>query len=801
MFKINIKILIKDILNNKVYSFLNIFGLVLGLSAFLYIVTYVSYETNYDNFHTKADRTFRAVCFAKIGETLDNIPRSEVPLAAAIINDLPEVEVATRLYVLSNIYTQYKEKKFIENEIWFSDANIFDVFDFSIIEGNKATALSKPNSILLTRKTVQKYFGNENPLGKSIILGNGKTSYEVTGILENLPYNSHLQFDFLASFTSLAIHKNNQWLNLGNTYTYLVTKKGIDIEKFEQKFKTCMNKYEEPVVKLLFGSSLDEFKKQGNFFNRELQPLRNIHLNSTFPEESETYGNPRFLIILGIVGILILIIACANFINLSTVRASYRTKEIGMKMVLGSGKKNISYQIFSETFIYFILALIISIVFLIVALPLMNTYSGVTITPDFFLNRNVLLTIIFIPIITTILAGSYLAFVIARFKLIDIVKGKSYTNKQNPWVKSGLVLLQFIIFIVLIFSTIIINNQINDLRSRYPGFEKENVLVVKNMYYLGDQVSSFKDELHNEPSVVSASFSSTVPSVDDFAGNPFGSKGSDKKYLMNHIKVDPDFQKTFNAKMLDGHFFTSNLKSEGNNAVINEEAAKILGWSNSKDKYIYDYSELRDFKVIGIINNFHMKSLREKSVPLVVRLSETHNYLSIKLYPGNADKTLKTVKEKWGKFNSDAPFEYFFLDKSFDAQYKSEERLALLIGAFTMIAILIACFGLFGLISYTTMQKTKEIGIRKVNGATVFEIMIMLNKDFVKWVAIAFVIASPIAYYSMSKWLQNFAYKTELSWWVFALSGFMALLIALITVSWQTFKAARINPVETLRNE
>ncbi|MFK5854985.1 MAG: ABC transporter permease [Bacteroidota bacterium] len=801
MFKIYIKILIKDILNNKVYSFLNIFGLVLGLSAFLYIIAYVSYETNYDNFHTKADRTFRCVCFAKMGETVDNIPRSEVPLAAAIKNDLPEVEAATRLYVLPNIYTQYKKQKFIETEIWFADANIFDVFDFNIIEGNKATALSKPNSILITLKTAKKYFGNENPLGKSIILGNNKVNYEVTGVLDNLPSNSHLQFDFLASFSSLAIHKNNQWLNLGNTYTYIVTKKGIDIEKFGQKFNTCMNKYEEPVIKLLFGSSLDEFKKQGNFINRELQPLQKIHLNSTFPEESETYGNPRFLIILGIVGFLILIIALSNFINLSTVRASYRTKEIGMKMVLGSTRKNIAFQIFYETFIYSILALIISIVFLIVALPLLNKYPGIIITPDFFLNKDVLLTIIFIPILTTILAGSYLAFVIARFKLIDIVKGKSYTNKQNPWVKTGLVLLQFIIFIVLIFSTIIINRQIVDLRSRYPGFEKENVLVVKNMYYLGNQAISFKGELNNEPSIVSTSFSSTLPSIEHFAGNAFGARGSDKKHFMTHIKVDPDFQKTLNAIMLDGRFFTDSLNSEGNNAVINEEAAKMLGWSNSKDKYIYDYSDMEDFKVIGIINNFHMKSLREKSVPLVIRLTETSNYLSIRLYPGNTVKTLNTVKKKWEKFNSDAPFEYFFLDESFYAQYKSEERLALLIGAFTMIAILIACFGLFGLISYTTMQKTKEIGIRKVNGATVYEIVHMLNKDYIIWVAIAFVIASPIAYYAMSKWLQNFAYKTELSWWIFALAGVMALLIALITVSWQSFKAARKNPVEALRYE
>ena len=801
MIKLFLKITIRNILKNGAYSIVNILGLALGLAAFLYITTYVLYETNYDSFHSKADRTYRCVTKARLGETSQNFIISEAPLAETLARELPEVETATRLYRIPNIFTKYIDKEFNEENIYYADANVFDVFDFKIIEGDKMSALSQPNSILLSQKVAEKYFGEENPIGKSITLA--ESIYLVTGVLENIQGNSHLQFDFLASFSTLDLSKDNQWWNFQNIYTYIVAKEGVDINLLEQKYIASARKYEEVLVKNAFGTTLADFEAGGNFTKRKLQPLRDIHLSSTFPQEGKSKGSKSFLIVLGITGILILIIACCNFINLSTARASFRAKEIGVKQIVGSSKIKIGMQAFSETLIYCILALIISFVFLIIFLPLLNRYSEIIISPYFFLNKMVLITIVSTPIVTAILAGTYPAFFITNFKLTDVVKGRLFTNNKSPWLRNGLVSFQFVVFIVLIFTTVVVSKQINLLRIQNPGFDKENVLVVKNMNYLGKQRKSFKETLLNNPSVLSASFSSDVPSADAFEKHAYWKKGENKKHLLNELIVDNDFLKTLNVKMQEGRFFSDNLKSEKTNVIINEKTAKLLGWSNSNGKVLYnnDNHKGKDLNVIGIVKNFHMESMKEDIQPYLIKLTDRSNFLSIRLHPGNISETLKGIEGKWDIFNRDESFEYFFLDKSFDAQYKSEERLSKIISVFTMIAIFIACLGLFGLVSYTATQKTKEIGIRKVNGAKISEILLMLNKDFLKWVAIAFVVACPIAYYAMNKWLESFAYKTNLSWWIFALAGVLALGIALLTVSWQSWRAATRNPVEALRYE
>jgi putative ABC transport system permease protein len=802
MFKLFLKTAIRNLLKDKFHSFLNITGLALGLVAFLYIATFTFHEISFDNFHSKANRIYRCVAFIKLGETAMNIPRSESPLAAAMKNDLPAVEASVRLYPNYNVNTLCNEKKFTEKEIWYADANVFEVFDFKLLEGDPKTALSSPNTILLTKYAAQKYFGNESPMGKSIFLGSDKDNYVVTGILDKVPDNSHLQFEMLASFSTLPIsRKADEWGNFNNTSTYVVIKEGTNFKEFEKEFDISLRKYEEPVVQKYVGVSLTELESRGGFLKHKLQPLRDIHLNSTFSDETQTYGNLRFLIVLGITGILILIIACFNFVNLSTSRASLRAKEIGVKKIMGSTQKAIIYQILTESFLHCLIALIISVLFLLITLPLLNYYSETIIKPEFFLNPLTLITIVTIPLIIALLAGSYPAFYIAAFNPVEIVKGKNTAVNSKSLTRGALVTLQFVVFIVLVFCTIIIHKQINFLRQQNPGFAKENVLVVKSTFYLGSNRNSFKTELLKNPSVLSASYSSILPSTGGENSNPFSAKGSDKSFIMNHMEADNDFQKTLKVQLIDGRFFADNVNLESKNAIINEEAANLLGWSDCNEKYIHDNADGNDFKVIGIMKSFHIKSLREKTFPLVLKYNTSSDYLSLRLEPGNLSQVIKTVKRQWENFRSDEPFEYFFLDQAFDAQYKSEERLAKIIGLSTSIAILIACFGLFGLVSFAATQKRKEIGVRKVNGARVSEILAMLNKDFVKWVVIAFVIATPVAWYAMHKWLENFAYRTSLSWWIFALAGVMALGIALLTVSWQSWKAATRNPVEALRYE
>lgn len=802
MIKLFLKTAIYRLQKNKFHSSLNIGGLALGLVAFLYIVTYTFHELSYDSFHSKADRISRCVAHIKLGESALYIPRSETPLAIAAKNDFPEIEEAIRLSPLTEITTSYKDKKFVENEICYADVELFDVFDFKLLEGNPKTALRESNTIILGKEVAHKYFGDENPMGKTILLTTDKVPYVVTGILDEIPENSSLQSNIYASFCTLPESKRiDNWGGFNNVYTYIVTKKGVNIREFEAKFDASIRKYEDAMIQKEMGISLSEFEAQGNFFIHKLQPLKDIHLNSTYAEDLSTYGNKRFLLIFGITGLLILIIAGFNFVNLTTSRASLRAKEIGVKKILGSTRKTIILQILIEIFIHILIALIISILILLLILPFLNNFSEIIIKPEFFLNPLTLLTIIFIPFVITILAGIYPAILIAAYKPVDVIKRKLNDGNSKSLTRSGIVTLQFVVFIGLVFCTLIIRRQINYMQKQNPGFEKENVLVIDNMGDLKNNRNSFKLEILKNPSVLSASYSSLVPSVEDNAGNIFSEKGSDKTHSLNRMTVDSDFQKTLKVQLKLGSFFTDNEASEKNNAIINEEAARLLGWRDCNEKYIYDYNYAKEFKVIGIMKDFHMKSLRDKSQPLILKYSNTGRYLSLSIQTRDLPALLNSIKTQWENFNKETSFEYFFLEQSFNAQYKSEERLAKVIGVFTIFAIMISCIGLLGLVSYVATQRQKEIGIRKVNGATISEILIMLNKDFIKWVGIAFILAVPISYYAMNKWLEGFAYKTALSWWVFATAGIFALIITLLTVSLQSWQAASKNPVESLRDE
>ena len=794
---------IRNLKKDKFHLFLNITGLALGLAAFLFIITTIFHELSFDRFNSKSNRIYRCVAFLKMGDVNTNFPKSEIPLAQAAMNDLPEVEEATRLIPRKNIVVYQNDRKFVEDEIWFADVNVFNVFDFNLTEGNKETILSEPYSIILTKKAAEKYFGNTNPVGQSLEIGDNKEIFQVKGILEKIPANSHLQFEVLASFSSLPVSRRiDYWGDFTSTYTYLLLKEGTDINQFSEKFKTFPFKYWGPTMEKALGKTLKEWESAGNYLKYELQPLSKIHLNTTFSEELKNHGNSRSLFIFGITGIFILIIACFNFINLSTARASLRAKEIGLKKIVGSSRRLIIFQILAETFIQSVFALVVALGILFLFIPVINNFSGLEIQLSYLLNKFTFLTIIGVPLIITFLAGSYPAFYITRFKPDEVIKGQFNSGKTKSFTRGTLVAFQFAVFIILIFCSVVIRKQLLFLHHQNPGFNKENVLVIKNMSRINNNRIAYKNTLLENPEILNATFASKLPSADDDISNLFCQKGKNDQILMNRLYVDNDFEKTLNTVMVDGRFFSDEIVSEKGNAVINEEAARLLGWADCKDKILYDYNDGgKDYNVIGIVKDFHLRSMREKPAPLVIRITDQEEYLAIRAGAGKINTTLETAMLNWDKYNSDAPFEYFFLDENFDAQYKKEEQLSKLINLFTLIAISIACLGLFGLVSYTSIQRQKEIGIRKVNGAKVVEIIAMLNKDFIRWITLAFVFSCPVAWYAMHKWLENFAYKTELSWWIFALAGLLAVGIALLTVSFQSWKAATKNPVESLRYE
>ncbi|XOV91756.1 MAG: ABC transporter permease [Bacteroidota bacterium] len=804
MIKFLVKNSIRSIFKDKYQFLLNFIGLALGFAAYLFITAYFLQEKSFDQFHTKSERLFRIVASVKMGDTGNNISNSEVPITHALKTEVPEVEDATRLYFNNNVGVKVGENKYVERRFWYADANVFQLFDFELKKGDKREALIQPNTIVITTWFAKKYFGDTDPIGKTIELNNSGELYEVTGILQDLPANSHLQFDMLASFSSIDFSSDysiDQWGNFRDLYSYILLKENVDLPKVNKKLQEIVIKYYTPKMESI-GMSYSDFIEGGNYVNHNLQPLNEIHLDPTYTDEAIVHGNKQLLFALGLTGLLIIIIACFNFINLSTARATLRAKEIGIKKIIGSGKKRIVGQLLLETFLQCVFALIASLVLLLLTQPLFNYYTGLNIQLSQFLSGLGLISILGIFLFVVGSSGLFPSIVISRFNPAEIIKGKILNWNTNAGQRNVLVTFQFIIFIIMVCSTIIVKKQISYLHHQNPGFHKENVLIIENTDKLGQSSQTFKQELAKNPDVISTAYSTSVPSQFNDASNPFSKTDKENQIFLDRLECDADFLSTLDIKLLDGRNFTPGTNNESKNALINQSAAKAFGWSDVNDKVIFDYNDGGEyFNVIGIVEDFHITSLRERIEPMIIRYQKGGEFLSIRIRPESATSIVNATKDLWDNLNEEAPFEYSFLDASFDNQYKQETLFGKLVSLFSMMSVSIACLGLLGLISFTLSRKQKEIGVRKVNGAKVSEILANLNKDFVRWIVISFIIATPLAWYIAHKWLENFAYKTELSWWVFALAGLLALAIALLTVSWQSWKAATRNPVEALRYE
>lgn len=797
-----VKSAFQNIRKNPNQTVLNIFSLALGIAAVLYISTYIFHQFSFDKFHSKSDRIYRCVADVKFG-IAEKLTNSQFPLAEAALNDLPEVEEATRLFYSKKVNIQIGDKNFHEDLFWYADANIFQVFDFKFLNGDKNNVLAEPNTIVLTEDYSKQLFGAEDPMGKTIEVKDLETNFRVTGILENLPSNSHLQFKFLASFKSIPIvllRRRSSWGNFDNVYTYLLLKENTDISSFKKKYREFPVTYVNGMLRGM-NTSLEQFVKEGNYITHKIQALDDVHLDSDFTDHIHKYGNKQHLLILAIIALFIVAIACFNFINISTALASLRAKEIGIKKVLGSSNSKLFSQILLEVFIQCCIALFLALLLIFFGLPFLNQFIGINIEFAFFYNTYSILTILLIPFVITAIAGIYPATIISKYNPVVSLKGSLSNWGSKSLMRNSLVAFQFMVFVVLVSSTIVVKKQLHFLQSQNPGFNKENVLIIKNTEQLKDKRLIYKEELLKLPKVVSVSYASALPSMFDDASNIFQIPGTEDKVILNRLFVDEDFVKTLKIKIAEGNFFIAGKDKENNNALINRKAADMLGWKNIQDKILYDFNYGKQYNIIGIVEDFNIKSFKEETLPFIIRKEAVNNYLAIRIQAQSASSVIKLAEEKWEDLNKKTAFEYEFLDRSFDNQYKEEVRLGKMVGLFSFISILIACFGLFGLVSFIATRRTKEIGIRKVNGAKVSEILTMLNKDIIKWVAIAFLIATPIAWYAMQKWLENFAYKTELSWWIFVLAGIIAFLIALITVSGISYRAARRNPVEALRHE
>jgi putative ABC transport system permease protein len=808
MFRNYLKVALRNLWKQKTFSAINIFGLATGLCCFLLIAMYVLDELSYDKLNEKADRIYRVNSDIKFGGNKMHFTQTPDLMGEVLKKDYPEIEEYTRIYVNSGNKLIKKGPEFInEVNVAHVDSTFFHVFTLPAIHGNTRSALNEPNTVVMTKSTALKYFGTTEALDKTIETNdNGKTVYKVRAVTEDFPKNAHFRFDFLFSMDNV----NYQWgQHLSNNFhTYLLLKPGVDANAFEQKaMNAYIDKYVVPQAKQFMDiSSMDEFKRAGNYLEYSLMPLTKIHLYSDRNYEISPSGNIQYVYIFSAVALFILLIACVNFMNLTTARSASRAKEVGIRKVLGTERSMLVAQFLSESTFMVVLSMIIALVLTYAVLPLFNDVANKTMTFGTLVSPVILPVLIVLPFVVGLLAGSYPAFYLSSFRPMMVLKGR-FGNKRGA-LRSALVVFQFATSIILMIGTIVIFRQLNYIQQKELGYNKEQVLIINDAYALQKNAGAFKNEVLQLPGVLKGTLSPYLPVSNSSRSDNSYSKTPvmDAKtgFNMQAWNIDYDYLATMGMSLVKGRNFSKEYGSDSSAIIINETTAKMLGFDDPVGKNIYRNSNdgnLYKYTVVGVVRNFHFESLKQSIGPLAFFLGEESGLASFKVNTADLQGLIKSMEAKWKTMAPGMPFSYRFLDESFNDMYRSEQRVGKIALAFSVLAILIACLGLFGLAAFVAEQRTKEIGIRKVLGASVNGLVSLLSKDFVRLVVIAFVIAAPLAWYFMQKWLQDFEYRITINWVVFATAGLIALFIAIATISFQAIKAAIANPVNNLRTE
>jgi putative ABC transport system permease protein len=813
MIKNYFKIAFRNLWKDKGYSAINIFGLAIGLATCLLITLYVTSELSYDRYHANADRIYRVNSDIRFGGSDLHITETSDMMGQLLKKDYPQVEEYTRIYTNDGSKLIKKGNEFInEEKLANVDSTFFDVFTLPAVEGDPKRALFEPNTVVITRTTARKYFDTEAAVGKVIEVKDGPKTvpYKVTAVIKDIPANSHFNFDFLFSMKNV----DYQWGQLlsHNFHTYLRLKKGTDYKAFEKNFVQYIDKYALPYAQQFMKiSSMEEMRKAGNKLEYTLIPLTRIHLFSDYSFEITPSGNIQYVYIFSAVAIFILILACINFMNLSTARSARRAKEVGIRKVLGTERKTLVAQFLVESTLTALISLIIAIGIAWLVLPTFNNVAAKSLSVNDLLNGRVLPFIVLLPVIVGLLAGSYPALFLSRFKPIVVLKGNSHHGFRKSNLRNVLVVFQFATSIMLIIGTIVVYSQLRFIQTKQLGYNKEQVLVINGTYALNKNIGAFKNEVLAMPGVTSGTISSFLPvSNSSRSDNTYAKEAvisSTNGMDMQAWRVDYDYINTMGMEIVEGRNFSKEYGSDSNALLITETTARMLNFKNPVGKTIYAPSEkdgdntLYPKEIIGVIKDFHFESLRQKLGPLCMRLGESTGLASFRVSTLNTKNLISQIESRWKTLAPGMPFSYRFLSDSFDEMYRSEQRAGTIALVFAMLAILIACLGLFGLATYMAEQRNKEIGIRKVLGASVGNVVTLLSKDFLVLVFIASILAFPVAWWAMNQWLRDFAYRIDISIWVFLVSGIAALLIALLTVSFKAIKAAIANPVKSLRTE
>ncbi len=810
MFKNYFKIAWRNIAKYKFISFISLFGLAVGLTCCLLILTYILNELSYDKHNENADRIYRVTRSFNNADGVVTLKLGTVapPFGPLLKNDFPDIEKVTRLYPDGKTPLRYKDKIFNESNVFWADENFFGVFTVKSVKGNPATALTDPYSVMLSEEMATKYFGTEDPMNQTIRYNN-KYNFKVTGVYKALPENAHFHPGILLSFNTLkdsAIYgEQNLRTNWGNNsfFTYLLMPKGYPVQNMEAQFAAFVDRQMDH--KDYNGQNPSKFTKLG------LQKLTSIHLYSHMDYEAEENGDIKRVYIFSAIALFILLIACINYMNLSTARSTLRAREIGIRKVVGAGKQELVFQFLSESVIIAWIAIAVAIALLYFLLPWLNTISGQQLSVAILLKWQILVTLFLTPFFVGLVSGIYPALFMSSFQPVKTLKGIFKVGGSNISLRKALVVVQFSISIILIIATAVVFQQLRYMQKTALGYDREQVITMPYAGVLNNKYEAFRNELLKDKNIKNVSRSSRIPTgrlLDSQNAYTFtGDSAQPVNAEIKFLAADYDFVPAYGVHIAAGRNFSRTYGTDTAGFIINESAVKILGWKSSQEAVgkKFRYSSI-DGRIIGVVGDFHFESMHQKIVPLVLVmpsqfLGNFYNNLSVKISGNNVAETLNKVKKIWGSYLPEVPYEYTFLDENFEKLYQSEQRQGSIFTIFSCIAILIACLGLFGLSAFTISQRIKEIGIRKILGASIPQIVSMISKDFLKLVAIAAIIAFPLAWYAMNRWLLDFAYRIDIPWWVFLIAGCIAVLIAFVTISLQTVKAAISNPVKSLRME
>ncbi|HEX9652656.1 MAG TPA: ABC transporter permease [bacterium] len=803
MLKNYVKIALRNLIKQKSYSLINIAGLAIGLTCAILILLYVQFELSYDRFHDHADRLYRIAWMSGNPQT-----RTPHPMALAMAQDFPEVTEATTLSPIwgpgltrPKLSVRYEDKRFDEPGFYSADSTFFKVFSFNLLRGDPERALKVPGGVVITEEIAKKYFGDEDPLNKILVLEHGQRfDMTVTGVMQNLPRNSHFHFDFLISYVTLKPLEDGSyytWEDFGH-YNYIVLAPGADPKQVEAKIPDWFQGY------VNWPDEWYQSLKSGE--NRlALQPVTDIHLHSHLKWELEPNSDIAYIYIFSAAAIFILVIACVNFMNLATARSASRAKEVGLRKVVGAQRSALINQFLGESLLMTAGAMLISVALVELLLPSFNGLTDLQLELNVLENVPLFIALLAITLVVGVLAGSYPAFFLSGFQPIQVIAGKIHRGKQGASFRKILVVTQFAISIALIAAAAIVSAQLEYLRNNKLGFEPEQVLVIPMKDpSLRSQYESIKAELLRNPNVLRASAVSNVPG-SRYNQNQIHWVGMEDDVDVSQARVDFDFLTTLKIKLKAGRDFSKEFATDVDHAfILNETAARQFNWDSPLEKEItwYDDDNTRVGKVIGVVEDFHFQSLHRGIEPLILHvLPEGFNSMLVKLNTTDLSAALNFIEQKWGAFDPGHTFEFTFLNEDFNQLYRSEEKMQSIVGYFTFLAIFIACLGLLGLASYSAERRTKEIGVRKVLGASVWGIVRLLSKEFLILVVLANVIAWPLAYWLMHDWLQDFAYRVTIGFGTFFLAGISAAVIALLTVATQAIRAALTNPVEALRYE